>query len=66
MILVIIIMMYTYKNIIIGCPFMVRMDCGTENVGVAALQFAFRARNDGEEGARKSDGSSPANVVCAD
>ncbi len=47
---------------------MVRMDCGTENVGVAALQFAFRARNDGEEGARKSYmyGSSPANVVCAD
>ena len=40
-----------------GFPYVVRMDCGTENVSVAAIQYALRAKNEGE-------GNSPANVVC--
>ena len=43
------------------------MDCGTENVSVAAIQYALRAKNEGEDEARKNSflyGSSPANVVC--
>lgn len=51
---------------LLGCPSVVRMDRGTENVCVAAAQFAFRAKLSGEELAEKSFmyGRSPANVVC--
>ncbi len=48
-----------------GCPRVVRMDCGTENVKVAATQFAFRADHDDSHAGVKSFayGTSPANVV---
>lgn len=44
---------------------MVRMDCGTENVKVAATQFAFRADHSDSHAGDKSFvyGTSPANVV---
>ena len=49
----------------IGCPTLVRMDCGTENVKVAAVQYAFRALGTDSFAGNKSYiyGSSPSNVV---
>ena len=45
---------------------MVRMDCGTENVKVATVQYAFRATHSDRFAGERSFmyGTSPANVVC--
>lgn len=44
---------------------MVRVDCGTENVKVAAVQYAFRENHSDDLAAEKSFrfGTSPANIV---
>lgn len=49
----------------IGCPYTIRMDSGTENVHIAAVQYAFRASHEGDRSGRESFiyGTSPANVV---
>lgn len=52
---------------ITGCPSVLRMDKGTENVKVAATQYAFR---EGQNDAFAGNGSirfgtSPANIVHA-
>lgn len=45
---------------------MIRMDRGTENTKIAALQYAFREFDDDEFAGEKSVcyGTSPANIVC--
>ena len=46
-----------------GCPRIVRSDCGTENVTLAAIQCSLRATHQDEYAAEKAQryGSSPAN-----
>ena len=46
-----------------GCPRIVRSDCGTENVTLAAIQCSLRATHQDEYAAEKAHryGSSPAN-----
>ena len=46
-----------------GCPRIVRSDCGTENVTLAAIQCSLRATHHDEYAAEKAHryGSSPAN-----
>lgn len=52
-------------QISIGCPSVLRMDRGTENTKVAALQYAFREDGTDEYAGIKSVrfGTSPANIV---
>ena len=49
----------------LGCPSVIRMDKGTENVLVAAVQYALRSSHDDTFAGDKSFryGSSPANIV---
>ena len=53
------------STIYIGCPRVIRADKGTENVRVAAVQYALRREHDNSLAAEKSIryGSSPANTV---
>lgn len=48
-----------------GCPTIIRMDRGTENVQVAAVQYAFRAYHDDQFSGSNCFryGTSPANIV---
>ena len=49
----------------LGCPSVIRMDKGTENVCVAAVQDAHRASHEDTFAGEKSFryGTSPANIV---
>ena len=51
--------------IYVGCPTVIRLDRGTENVKMAAVQYAFRENHLDELSGEKSFrfGTSPANIV---
>ena len=51
---------------VIGCPSVIRADKGTENVRVAAVQYALRREHDDRLAAERSIryGGSPANTVA--
>lgn len=50
---------------VLGCPRVIRVDKGTENVHMAAVQYALRCDHMDDFSAGKSFryGSSPANIV---
>ena len=61
----IIMCMYWYLIIYIGCPSIIRSDCGTENTSLAAVQMALRHEHNDAFSGEKSFrfGSSTTNTV---
>ena len=57
--------MYVLDNMYIGCPSIIRSDCGTENTSLASAQMALRHEHDDAFSGDKSFrfGSSTTNTV---
>ena len=54
--------LFLHNNGYAGCPAVVRLDRGTENVKIAAVQYTFR-ENHGAGDKSFRFGTSPANIV---